>query len=107
MSVSQSPRQSSPGDRYEPDSSTHSNTVYHLAREWLDIDEQDHSDDHDMDYEPPSESSGSDGDGGADGDNGGQGVGGMISKSQFRTVLSHQPKGEPTEYELPQMTRMT
>jgi len=45
--------------------------VYHLAGEWLDNDEEDNNDDHDMDYEPPSESSGDTdlfgGDGGGDG----------------------------------------
>ena len=84
MSVPQSPHQSGSSNQNEPDTPRQSTeTVYHLASEWLDNDE-DGSDDHDMDYEPPSERSGDTdcvggGSGGVgDESNGEQDVGGMI-----------------------------
>ncbi len=58
MSVPPSPLQSGPSDGHEANSPSQSaETVYHLAREWLENDKEDDSDDNDMDYEPPSERS--------------------------------------------------
>lgn len=46
-----------PGRQSASQSPRHSDTAYHLAREWLDDEHQNDEDEEDMDYEPESERS--------------------------------------------------